>query len=228
MLSNIGLRGMRLDLTQNKLYTLSTGTRQVLRELKEPVNLYFYFSRDAAAKQSPLVMPYATRVREFLEEIAARSGGKIHLQVIDPQPFSDDEDRAAEFGLQPLQAGAGDALYFGLAGTNSTDGRTSIPSFTPDREEFLEYDVAKLIQELGTPKRPVVGLMSTLRMQGQMDPMSGQPSEPWPIIAQLEELFTLRSVATDVTQIDPDVDVLMLVHPKNLTPQTLYAIDQFV
>src|SRR5580700_9455226 len=111
MLSNIGLRGMRLDLTQNKLYTLSTGTRQVLRDLKEPVNLYFYFSRDAAAKQSPLVMPYATRVREFLEEIAARSGGKIHLQVIDPQPFSDDEDRAAAFDLQPLQAGAGDALY---------------------------------------------------------------------------------------------------------------------
>src|SRR5271169_1561411 len=171
MLSNLGLRGMRLDLTQNKLYTLSTGTRQVLRELKEPVNLYFYFSRDAAAKQSPLLMPYATRVREFLEEIAARSGGKIHLRVIDPQPFSEDEDHAAEAGLQSLQPGGessgGEPLYFGLAGTNSTDGRASIPSFQPDREEFLEYDVAKLITELGTLKKPVVGLMSSLGMQGQ-------------------------------------------------------------
>src|SRR5271155_4715230 len=113
MLSNLGLRGMRLDLTQNRLYTLSPGTKQVLAELKEPINLYFYFSRDAAAKQSPLLMPYATRVREFLEEIAARSGGKIRLRVIDPQPFSEDEDRAAEAGLQSLQVG-GEPLYFGL------------------------------------------------------------------------------------------------------------------
>src|SRR6202035_2520646 len=137
MLSNVGLRGMRADLTQNKLYTLSKGTQQVLRELKEPVNLYFYFSRDAAAKQTPLIMPYAARVREFLEEISARAGGKVHLQVIDPQPFSDDEDRAAEQGLQALQGNSGDSLYFGLAGTNSTDGRSSIPSFQADREEFL-------------------------------------------------------------------------------------------
>jgi len=228
MLSNLGLRGMRLDLTQNKLYTLSTGTRQVLRELKEPVNLYFYFSREAAAKQSPLVMPYATRVREFLEEIAARSGGRIHLQVIDPQPFSDDEDRAAEFGLQPLQAGAGDALYFGLAGTNSTDGRTSIPSFTPDREEFLEYDVAKLIQELGTPKKAVIGLMSSIGLQGQFNPATGQMGEPWPIYTQLQQLFNLRTLSLDLDHIDKDVDVLMVVHPKHLPPKTLYAIDQFV
>src|SRR6202047_4904459 len=117
MLSNVGLRGMRLDLTQNKLYTLSPGTQQVLGDLKEPVNLYFYFSRQAAAKQAPLVMPYATRVREFLEELAARAGGKIHLRIVDPQPFSDDEDRAAEFGLQPLRAGGGDGAYFGLTGT---------------------------------------------------------------------------------------------------------------
>src|SRR3981189_2677602 len=121
MLSNVGLRGMRVDLTQNKLYTLSPGTQQVLAELKEPVNLYFYFSREAAAKQAPLTMPYATRVREFLEELAARAGGKIRLRIIDPQPFSDDEDRAAEYGLQSLQTGGGgDALYFGLAGTHST------------------------------------------------------------------------------------------------------------
>jgi ABC-type uncharacterized transport system involved in gliding motility auxiliary subunit len=228
MLSNVGLRGMRLDLTQNRLYTLSPGTRQVLAELKEPVNLYFYFSREAASSQAPLVMPYATRVREFLEELAARSGGKIQLRVVDPQPFSDDEDRAGEFGLQPLHAGAGDALYFGLAGTNSTDGRATIPSFQADREEFLEYDVAKLINELGTPKKPVIGLMSTLGLQGQFNPMTGQMGEPWPILTQLQELFALRTLSADVDRIDKDVDVLMLVHPKQLPQKTLYAIDQFV
>jgi len=228
MLSNVGLRGMRVDLTQNKLYTLSPGTQQVLAELKEPVNLYFYFSREAAAKQAPLIMPYATRVREFLEELAARAGGKIHLRVIDPQPFSDDEDRAAEYGLQSLQTGGGDALYFGLAGTNSTDGRSAIPSFQADREEFLEYDVAKLVNELGTPKKPVIGLMSSIGLQGQFNPMTGQMGEPWPIFTQLQELFTVRTLTADVDHIDKDVDVLMLVHPKALPQKTLYAIDQFV
>jgi ABC-type uncharacterized transport system involved in gliding motility auxiliary subunit len=228
MLSNVGLRGMRVDLTQNKLYTLSPGTQQVLAELKEPVNLYFYFSREAAAKQAPLVMPYATRVREFLEELAARAGGKIHLRIVDPQPFSDDEDRASEYGLQSLQTGGGDALYFGLAGTNSTDGRSAIPSFQADREEFLEYDVAKLVNELGTPKKPVIGLMSSLGLQGQFNPMTGQMGEPWPILTQLQELFTVRTLTADVDHVDKDVDVLMLVHPKGLAPKTLYAIDQFV
>ena len=228
MLSNVSLRGMRVDLTQNRLYTLSPGTQQVIAELKEPINLYFYFSREAAAKQATLLMPYATRVREFLEELAARSRGKIHLRIVDPQPFSDEEDRAAEFGLQSLRPGAGDALYFGLTGTNSTDGRASIPSFQADREEFLEYDVAKLINELGTPKKPVIGLMSSLGLQGQFNPMTGQMGEPWPILTQLQDLFTIRTLTTDIDRIDKDVDVLMLVHPKELQPKTLYAIDQFV
>jgi ABC-type uncharacterized transport system involved in gliding motility auxiliary subunit len=228
MLSNLGLRGMRLDLTQNRLYTLSPGTKQVLAELKEPINLYFYFSRDAAAKQSPLIMPYANRVREFLEEISARSGGKVHLQQIDPQPFSEDEDRAAEAGMQSLSEAGGDAFYFGLAGTNSTDGHSVIPSFQADREEFLEYDVAKLIQELANPKKPVIGLMSSLPMQGQSNPMTGQQAEPWPVVSELEQLFTIHSVSQDIDQVDKDLDVLMLVHPKNLGPKTLYAIDQFV
>jgi ABC-type uncharacterized transport system involved in gliding motility auxiliary subunit len=230
MLSNLALRGMRLDLTQNRLYTLSPGTKQVLAELKEPINLYFYFSRDAAAKQSPLIMPYAARVREFLEEVTARAGGKIRLQVVDPQPFSEDEDRAAEAGLQPLQVGdgTGGSLYFGLAGTNSTDGRSVIPGFTPDREEFLEYDVAKLIQDLASLKKPVIGLVSTLPMQGQYNPMTGQMGETWPILSQLEQLFTLRTLTPDVDHIDKDVDVLMIVHPKNFPPKTLYAVDQFV
>ena len=229
MLSNIGLRGMRADLTQNKLFTLSSGTTQVLKDLKEPVNLYFYFSRDVAAQHSPLIQPYASRVREFLEELSARAGGKLRLQVIDPQPFSDDEDRAAEFGLQALPAGnGGETLYFGLAGTNSTDGRSSIPSFTPDREEFLEYDVAKLIQELGNPKKPVIGLLSSIGVQGQFNPQTAQMGEPWPIYSQLQQLFTIRTLTSDLDRIDKDVDVLMLIHPKQLPPKTLYAIDQFV
>jgi ABC-type uncharacterized transport system involved in gliding motility auxiliary subunit len=229
MLANLTLRGVRLDLTQNRLYTLSPGTLQVLGELKEPVNLYFYFSREAAGKQAPLLLPYANRVRDFLEEIAARSGGKVRLRVIDPQPYSDDEDRAAGYGLVALPVGgAGESVFFGLAGTNSTDGRAALPAFQADREPFLEYDVAKLIQTLAVPKKPVVALSSSIEMQGQFNPMSGQIGEPWPIIGQIEELFSLRTLPPDFDHVDQDVDVLMIVHPKNLPQKSLYAIDQFV
>jgi len=229
MLANVALRGVRLDLTQNRLYTLSAGTTEVMRQLQEPVNLYFYFSRDTATKESPLMLPYAARVREFLEEVAARSNGKVRLRVIDPQPFSEDEDRATGAGIQALPAGgSGETLFFGLAGTNSTDGHAVIASFQQEREPFLEYDVAKLIQELGQPKKPVIGLLSSIDMQGRIDPMSGQMSESWPIVAEIEQLFTLRQLTPDVDRIAPDVDVLMVVQPKHLPDKTLYAIDQFV
>ena len=168
---------------------------------------------------------YGNFWRKFLHAPAARFIFKSSIR----SHFSDDEDRAAEFGLQALQAGGpGDALYFGLAGTNSTDGRAAIPSFQPDREEFLEYDVAKLIQDLGTPKKPVIGLMSSLGLQGQFNPQTGQMGDPWPIYTQLQQLFNLRSLNMDLDHIDKDVEVLMLVHPKQLPPKTLYAIDQFV
>src|SRR4029077_15685881 len=127
--------------------------------------------------------------------------------VVDPQPFSEEEDRAAEYGLQSLQAGGGDALYFGLAGTNSTDGRAAISNFQADREEFLEYDVAKLINELGTPKKRGIGVMSSLGLAGQSNPMTGQIGEPWPILTQLQELFSIRTLTADVDHIDKDVDV---------------------
>ena len=119
--------------------------------------------------------------------------------MIDPKPFSEEEDRAAEFGLQavPLSAN-GEALYFGLAGTNSTDGREIIGFFQPDKEEFLEYDIASLIHRLGNPKRPVVGLMSSLPVDASFDQMSGRMQEGWASIGQLREQLEVRTVATDI------------------------------
>jgi len=228
VLINFVLRGARLDLTESKLYSIAPGTEHILESLQEPVNLYFFFSQDASS-QSPPIRAYAQRVRELLQEMAERSNGKLHLQVIDPEPFSEDEDRAAEFGLQAVPIGVGgESLYFGLAGTNSTDGRETIGFFQPDKEEFLEYDVASLIYKLGNPKRPMVGVMSSLPVDQGFDQMSGQMRPGWASIAQLRELFTVQTIATDVPSIPNEVDVLMVIHPRGLTPATLYAIDQFV
>ncbi len=229
ILSNYGLRGVRADLTENRLYTLAPGTRHIIEALDEPLNLYFYYSRITAGERSPALRTYGDRVRELLEEMAARSRGKLRLQTIDPEPFSEDEDRAAEFGLQAVPTGTGsESFYFGLAGTNSTDGRAAIELFNPEQEEFLEYDVARLLVELARPKKPVIGVLSTLPMSSDFNPMTGQASEPWAVMSQLEQLFTVRTLSAEVASIDADVDVLMIVHPKALTPATLFAIDQFV
>lgn len=228
VLINFVLRGARIDLTESKLYSIAPGTERILQSLDEPVNLYFFFSQEASS-QSPPLRAYAQRVRELLEEMSQRSKGNLRLQVIDPVPFSEDEDRAAEFGLQAVPIGArGEMLYFGLAGTNSTDGLETIRFFQPDKEEFLEYDVASLIYRLGNPERPTIGLMSSLQVDAGFDQMTGQMREGWMSIAQLRELFTVQTLATDVNSIPEDIDVLMVVHPRNLEARTLYAIDQFV
>jgi ABC-type uncharacterized transport system involved in gliding motility auxiliary subunit len=222
------LRGARIDLTESKLYSIAPGTQRIVTSLQEPINLYFFFSQEASA-ESPQLRAYAQRVRELLEEMAERSKGKVKLTSVDPKPFSEDEDRAAEFGLQAVPVGArNDSLYFGLAGTNSTDGREVIAFFQPDKEEFLEYDVASLIHRLGNPKKPTVGVISALPVEGQFDQLSGRMNQGWASIAQLHEQMQVRTLPTDVGAIEQDVSLLVVVHPKELSAKTLYAIDQFV
>jgi ABC-type uncharacterized transport system involved in gliding motility auxiliary subunit len=221
------LRGWRLDLTANHLYTTAPGTDRILKSLKEPINLYFFYS-EKPATQMPDIATYAVRVREFLEEIVARSGGKVRLHVVDPQPFSEDEDRASELGVRgkPLDA-AGNQLYFGLAGTNSTDRHEAIDFFDPKKEEFLEYEVMKRIYQLASPKKPVVGWLSGLPMTTGFDQQSGQVREPWAIYSQAQQLFDVRPVDAAAGKIDPDLSVLVIAHPKGLTPAMQFAIDQY-
>lgn len=222
------LRGARIDLTESKLYSLAPGTEKIVSSLQEPVNLYFFFSQEASA-QSPQLRAYAQRVRELLEEMTQHSKGKLRLSVVDPKPFSDEEDRAGEFGLSPVPlTPGGEPVYFGLAGTNSTDGREIIGLFQPDKEEFLEYDVASLIYRLSNAKRATVGLISSLPVDARFDQMSGQMQPGWASIQQLRELLEVRTVQADGNDIPAEIGVLMVVHPKELSPQAQYAIDQFV
>ena len=223
------LFGWRLDLTREHLYTLSRGTERTLARIEEPITLRFYFS-NRLADEVPSYGVYAQRVRELLDQYVAAAHGKIRLEVYNPLPFSDAEDRAVAFGLQgvPLDVG-GEQVYFGLAATNSTDDQQVIAFFQPERERFLEYDLTKLVHSLAFPKKTVVGLISTLPLEGDvMAMMRGRPAEPMAIMEQLQQLDTVKPLATTLDAIPPDVDVLMLVHPQNLPDKTLFAIDQFV
>ena len=228
VISNLVLRGARIDLTANNEYTLSDGSKEILASIDEPINLYFYFSDEASRDLAP-IRTYAQRVRELLEEMQSRSGGKLKLNVIDPQPFSEEEDEATAAGLQSVPVGStGDKLFFGLAGSNSLNGKASIPFFQPDKEVFLEYDVAKLIQGLIKPDKPVIGLISSLPIGGGFDPTSQKMSDPWAVMQQLDDMFEVRPLGLEVKQIDKDVKLLMVVHPKALADDTVYAIEQFV
>lgn len=228
ILTTFALRGVRLDLTESKLYSISPGTQSILDKLDEPINLYFFFSQDAS-KDSPSLRAYAQRVRELLEELAQRSDGKLRLTILNPEPFSEEEDRAAEFGLSaaPITAG-GETIYFGLAGTNSVDGREVIPLFQPQKEEFLEYEVASLIHRLGNPDRPVVGLLTSLPVDARFDPQTGRMAPGWAIVSQLRQMFEVQPLTPDAGAIDSKITTLLLIHPKDLSERTLYAIDQFV
>ena len=226
MVSGLAFTNARLDLTEQKLYTISDGTRQILEGLEEPINLHFYFS-DKAAKDLPW-RSYARRVEEMLKTYERAADGKIKLRLVDPEPFSEDEDRASAFGLQALPLGNGDKVYFGLAGTNGVDDTQVIPFFQPDQEELLEYELSRLVQSLANPQRPVIGVLSGLAVNGGFDFASQQPTPPWMLMEEVRQLFQIESLKTDVDLIPENVSVLLLIHPKNLPEQTLYAIDQFV
>jgi len=222
------LPAARVDLTENRLYTLSEGTRKIVGSIPEPLNVYLYFS-DKATADVPQLRTYAGRVREMLEEFANRSNGQLRLRVVDPLPFSEEEDRATAFGLRPINLGNNaDPIYFGIAATNSVGDDETIPFLDPTKEAFLEYDLARLVYSLANPKKPVVGLLSTLPMTAGFDPMTQQIREAWVVTGQLRQLFDLRVLESGLERIEDEIQVLMLVHPKNLPDETLYAIDQFI
>ncbi|HXS79468.1 MAG TPA: Gldg family protein [Gammaproteobacteria bacterium] len=227
--TNAFLRGIRVDLTENNLYTLGEGTQKVLDDIDEPVNLYFFFSNEAT-ENLPTLRTYAARVREMLEEFAARAPeGKLVLNFVDPVPFSEEEDRAEQLGLQSAMVGqGGEAVYFGLAGTNSVGASDRIAIFDPRKESFLEYDIARLVYNLATTNKTVVGLLSSAPIGGGFDPVSQQPAQPWVVVEQAKQLLEVRTLPASVLSIDEDVDVLWIVHPAMLDDSTLYAIDQFV
>jgi len=229
IVSNTLFKTSRLDLTEGKLYTLSEGTKNILKSLGEPITLRFYLSQKLVT-QLPGMSSYALRVQELLQEYQRYAGSKLKLQNLDPEPFSEEEDRAEGYGLQGVPINdSNTSFYFGLAGSNSTDDEQVIPFFSPNREEFLEYDITKLIYHLTNPKQKVVSVMSSLPLQG--DPMAALMSNAtpsWMIIDHLKQLFDIRTLSLDVDKIPEETNVLMVVHPKNLSDTTLYAIDQFI
>ncbi|MEL0001653.1 MAG: GldG family protein [Rhodospirillales bacterium] len=233
MLSNNALRSSRIDLTDDGLFTLSQGTRNVLANLDEPLTLRFYFS-SRLSREIPQIGIYGQRVQDMLEEFSAESKGKIRLEVYDPEPFSDVEDRAVGFGLKGVPVDqTGETVYFGLAGTNSTNSQLAIPFFDEQREKFLEYDLARMVYGLAHPDKPRIGVITKLPIAGSqrgraMALPGGGPDDSWMIWAQAQNLFDVIELPPQAEEMPTNLDLLVLIHPPILSDLSLYAIDQYV
>ncbi|NWH09568.1 MAG: Gldg family protein [Alphaproteobacteria bacterium] len=228
--STVFFRAARLDLTDNQLYTLADGTREILFSLEEPITLRFFFSSKVAASY-PTIRSYAERVRDLIGEYQALSGGKLIVEESDPEPFSEDEDRAVALGIKPGPTEDGQTIYFGLVATNTVDGKEVIGFFDQSREEFLEYDLTSMIARLNERKKPVLGLVTNLPLDtgpgGLMAAMQGQ-SQPFMIYYELVNSFEIEFLEQKFDTVPDNVSALMIAHPKTLDQKTLYAIDQFV
>ncbi|GAC14385.1 GldG family protein [Aliiglaciecola lipolytica] len=228
VLNNQFLSPVRLDLTENQVYSLSTGSKEIVSNIDEPINLYFFFS-DKSSKGMTSLRNYANRVESMLQEYSKVADGKINLRIVDPEPFSEAEDQADEFGLTAASIGAmGDSIYLGLAATNSLDDQEVISFFDPQKEKFLEYEISKLIHKLSQPQSVKVTLVSDLPLAGGQNPMTGQFDPAWTFYIQLQQLYQVEQIPNAADALPEDTDVLMLVHPKSLNESLLYAVDQYV
>jgi ABC-type uncharacterized transport system involved in gliding motility auxiliary subunit len=223
LVSAQALRSVRMDFTQQHLYSLSQGTRSLLASLNEPVRFRMFMSSELT-KQAPQLAAFAARVRTLLDAYVAASNGRIVLEVIDPRPFSEEEDRAVAFGIDSFTGTNGERLFFGLAATNSTTGNATIGVFSPDREAFLEYDLTRLVSELGRRGKPVVALLDGLGLAG--NPMMRLPEQQ--VLVQMKQFFDVKPITGDIDKLPEGTRVLMVVHPQNLSQRTLYTIDQWV
>jgi ABC-type uncharacterized transport system involved in gliding motility auxiliary subunit len=221
----------RADLTEAKLYTLSDGTKAILKKVDSPVEVRYYFSQSEARVPSH-VRTYANEVEDLLEEFRDASGGKISIRKIDPKPDSDAEEAAQADGIEGQPIGPfGDTFYFGLV--VSLDPEKVPVTLQLERERLLEYDIARALGQVISTNKPVVGVMTALPMFGMpMNPMmmrmGQQGQRPWVFIQELRRDYNVKQVPMDVEKIDDDIQVLVVAHPKNITDKAQYAIDQFV
>jgi ABC-type uncharacterized transport system involved in gliding motility auxiliary subunit len=216
----------RADLTEGNLYTLSGGTKKILRGLESPVTLKLYVSQGEAVPVQ--LRSFAQRVEDLVREFQAASNGNLRVQRYNPQPDSDEEDAAQLDGIEPQQLVSGEQFYLGVA-VSQLERKQAIAAITPQRERLLEYDLVRAIARVGAAERPKIGLMAGLPVSGErFNPFTRQSSEPWVLANELRREFEVQEVPMSAKEIDKDVNVLLLIHPRDPQPQTEYALDQFV
>src|SRR6185369_11940943 len=216
----------RVDLTDGDLYTLSPGTRKILRGLQSPVKVKLYISQSESVPVQ--LRGFAQRVEDTVREFKQAAGSNLVVERYNPKPDSEEEDAAQLDGIEPQQLYTGEQFYLGIA-VSQLDRKQAIPAVSPQRERLLEYDLVRAIARVGSAERPKIGLMAGLPVLGEkFNPFTRQSSEPWVLANELKRDFEVKEVPLMAKEIDKDLNVLLLVHPRDVPPQTEYALDQFV
>jgi len=222
----IGRAAPRLDLTEGKFYTLSDGTKSILRSLPAPVKVKLYVSQGEGVPVQ--LRGFAQRVEDLVREFEHAANGRLVVERYDPKPDSSEEDTAQLEGIEPQTLATGEQFYLGVA-VSQLDRKQSIAAITPQRERLLEYDLARAIARVGSAERPKIGLMAGLPVLGEkFNPFTRQSSEPWVLATELKREFEVKEVPLSAKEIDKDLNVLLLVHPRDMQPEQEYALDQFV
>jgi ABC-type uncharacterized transport system involved in gliding motility auxiliary subunit len=220
----------RVDLTAEKAYTLSPGTRAILAKLDTPVQIRFYCTKNAST-MPVFLSTYAQRVEDLLGEYRQASKGRIDVQRLNPEPDSDAEDSARLDGVEGQQLRTGEKVYLGLS-VGMLDQKQAISFLTPDRERLLEYDISRAIARVMTTEKPAIGVMSPLPVMGETNPMmqmQGQRSQPpWALMSELMRDFKVQQVAATAETIPDNIKVLLVIHPKGFSDSTQYLLDQFL
>jgi len=216
----------RVDLTDGKLYTLSDGTKKVLRNLQSPVKIKLYISQGESVPVQ--LRSFAQRVEDLVREFKSVAGSNLVIERYNPKPDSEEEDAAQLDGIDPQQLVSGEQFYLG-ASITQLDRKQTIAAISPQRERLLEYDLVRAISRVGTTERPKIGLMAGLPVLGEkFNPFTRQSSDPWVLANELKSQFDVKEVPVTAKEIEKDINVLLLIHPKDFQPEQEYALDQFV
>ena len=224
IISNNSLKSFTIDVTSNKLYSVSEGTKKLISNLNEPIHLRLFMSSNLI-KLAPQLSNYANRVESVLNSYSNMSKGKITFEIIDPKPFSDQEDRAVGMGISAFGgSNSNDAVYFGLAATNSTTGQKNINVFSPEREPFLEYDITRLIAELAQTKKPIISIIDMLGLEANS--RIGKPEQQ--ILSQMKAMYNVKFIEDNEVNLPENTKILILINPKYLNDEKLFMIEQWI
>lgn len=231
LVGGVGFGNLRLDLTEDGLFTLSQGTKNILSRINvdEPVTIKFYSTNDDRVMPN-ILKPHARSIEDLLLEYEKQSNGSVSLEVIHPNPDTDDEDKAKDDEIRGMQVNQeGDQIYLGLT-VQCLDRKEVLPFLNPEDATAFEYDVSRAIAKVIKPTKTVIGLMSAM-------PIGGVPSMPfqqqrgpeaWAVVQQLRADYEVREVPMTSDKIDSDITVLLVVHPADITKTAEFAIDQYL
>ena len=231
LVGGVGFGNLRLDLTEDGLYTLSTGTKNILGRINadEPVTIKFYATNDDRVMPN-LLKPHARSIEDLLLEYEKQSNGNVTLEVIHPNPDSDDEQKAKDDEIRGMTVNQeGDAIYLGLS-VQSLDRKEILPFLNPEDATAFEYDVSRAIAKVIKSKKTIIGVMSAM-------PIAGVPSMPfqqqrgpeaWAVVQQLKADYEVRDLPMTTAKIDADISVLLVVHPADISKAAEFAIDQYL